>query len=70
METANRTKFQTGADVHMNLKADLNQDSIANIVVIADTTAKYRVTMDTEAHGTAIFVHLDNEKVMKFTRCG
>jgi len=62
--------FQIGTDVHMNLKANLNKDSIANIIAMADTTAKYRVTMDTEAHGTAIFVHISDDKVMKFEQCG
>ena len=62
--------FQVGTDVHMNLKAYLNKDSIANIIAMADATAKYRVTMDTEAHGTAIFVHISDDKVMKFEQCG
>ena len=70
--------FTNGGHQDYNQKGDLhsfpftafyNPSSVANIFSLYKAAGSFRVTMDTE-HSNSMFVHLPDDKVIRFQQCG
>ena len=61
---------QFGTETLLGIPAFFEPTAIANILSMADVTDRFRVTMDTEKHGTVIFVHLSDGDPLRFEQCG